>query len=92
MTRIRLRTTVTGSFHGIEGGIERGQVVDVDDISAARYVKNGLAELVKETVESAVVEPEGVESALVRRPRGRPRKQPEWDDEHAQGWKDASPQ
>jgi hypothetical protein len=89
--RIRLLQMITGSFHGVDGGVEVGQLVDVDDISAARYVKSGLAELVKGTEESAVVEPE-VESAVVKPRRGRPKKQPEWHDEPAPGWKDSSPE
>lgn len=89
--RIRLLQMVTGSFHGVDGGAERGSVVDVDDVSAARYVKSGLAELVKGTEESAVVETE-VESAVVKPRRGRQKKPPEWDDEQAPGWKDASPE
>lgn len=89
--RIRLKQGVTGTFHNIDGGVEVGQVVDVDDVSAARYVKSGLAELVGDTVENAVIDTE-VESAVVKPRRGRPKKQPEWDDEQAPGWKDASPE
>lgn len=91
--RIRILQMITGSFHGVDGGAEVGQVVDVDDFSAARYIKSGLAELVKGTEESAVVEPDNVESAVVRPRRGgRPKKSPEWHEEKAPGWKDASPE
>lgn len=89
--RIRLLQMVTGSFHGVDGGVERGSVVDVDDVSAARYVKSGLAELVKGTEEHAVVESE-VESAVVKPRRGRQKKDADWHEDKAPGWKDASPE
>jgi hypothetical protein len=89
--KIRLLQMITGSFHGVDGGVERGQVVDVDDVSAARYVKSGVAELVKDVEEHAVIDEES-ESAVVKPRRGRPKKAPGWDDEHAPGWKDASPE
>jgi hypothetical protein len=87
--RIRMKETVTGAFHNIDGGVERGQVVDVEDVHALRYIAAGRAERVgKEPAEeeSAVVEPEKVESAVVKKRPGRPKKQPEWHDEHAPGW------
>lgn len=89
--RIRLLQMVTGSFHGVDGGVDRGSVVDVDDFSAARYVKSGLAELVKGTEESAVVDPK-VETAVVKKRPARPKKPPEWHEEKAPGWKDATPE
>lgn len=89
--RIRMKQGVTGTFHSIDGGVEPGQVVDVDDVSAARYVKSGLAELIGGTEENAVIDTE-VESAVAKPRRGRQKKQPEWDDEQAPGWKDASPE
>jgi hypothetical protein len=89
--RIRLLQMITGSFHSIDGGVEVGQVVDVDDVSAARYIKNGLAEKAGGTAESAVIEPE-VESAVVKPRRGRQKKDPEWHDDQVPGWKDASPE
>jgi hypothetical protein len=96
MALIRILQSITGSFHNIDGGVERGEIVDVEEVHALRYVKSGLAERVgKEPAEeeSAVVEPEKVESAVVKRTtRGRPKKQPDWHEEHAPGWKDASPE
>lgn len=99
--KIRFRYSVTGSFHGFDGGVERGEVVDVEDVHALRYVKFGMADRVgpvssdkklEAVEESAIIEPE-VESAVVKRTtRGRPKKQPEWHDEQARGWKDASPE
>jgi hypothetical protein len=91
MTLIKLRQPVTGTFHHIEGGVEVGQVVDVDDANAARYIKSGLAELVKDVEEHAVVD-EKVEAAVVKPRRGRPKKDPDWHDEDAPGWKDANPE
>jgi hypothetical protein len=95
--KIRLRHDVTGTFHGISGGVQRGQVVEVDDANGRRYIAAGLAESAApkkdEVEEHAVVESAVVESAVVKRGRGRPRRQPsEWADEGAPGWKDASPQ
>jgi hypothetical protein len=90
--RIRLLQMITGSFHGVDGGVARGQVVDVDDVSAARYVKSGVAELVKGGEEHAVIDDTGVESAVVKPRRGRPKKDPDWHEEKAPGWKDASPE
>lgn len=87
MARIRLKIHVTGSFHGIEGGVLPGTIVDVDDFDADRYVKNEIAEYVAGTEEHAVLDTEA-ESAVVKPRRGRPKKQPEWDDEKAPGWKE----
>lgn len=88
--KIRLLASITGTFHNIDGGLEVGDVVDVDDASAARYVKSALAERVGKQPaeeESAVVEPENVESAVVKKRPARPKKQPDWGDERAPGWK-----
>jgi hypothetical protein len=92
--KIRLLETITGSFHNIDAGVVRGQVVDVEDVHALRYINAGLAERVgKEPAEeSAVIEPGKVESAVVKKRTGRPKKQPDWHEEHAPGWKDASPE
>lgn len=85
MARIRLRIHVTGTFHGVEGGVLPGTIVEVSDFDAARYVKNCVAEYVPDDEENAVVEPQ-VESAVVKRRRTRPRKQAEWHDDSAPGW------
>lgn len=56
--KIRLRRDITGTFHGIDGGLKRGDVVEVDDANGARYCKLGYAEpVVEKHVETAVVEP-----------------------------------
>lgn len=85
--RIRMKTGVTGTFHHIEGGVQVGQVVDVDDASAASYITSGLAEDAKNVEEHAVVD-EKTETAVAKPRRGRTKKQPDWDDEHAPGWKE----
>jgi hypothetical protein len=95
-----MRYDVTGSFHGIDGGVPRGVVVDIEDLHAQRYIDAEAADRADEEPhfpdkqwvkeleeEDAVVEPEKVETAVVKR-RGRPKKQPDWHDEHAPGWKD----
>lgn len=42
--RVRLRAPISGTFHGIEGGVARGQIVDIDDDEAMRYIGLGLCE------------------------------------------------
>jgi hypothetical protein len=87
MPHVRLKIHVTGTFHGIEGGVPLGTVVEVSEFDAARYVKNDIAEHIsvpEVEEESSVVSPV-VESAVVKR-RGRPRKENTWHDEHAKGW------
>lgn len=90
--RIRMKEQITGAFHNRDGGVEVGEIVDVEDVHALRYINAGRAERVgKEPAkeESAVVESENVESAVVKRTtRGRAKKQSDWHDEHAPGWKD----
>jgi hypothetical protein len=86
-----MRISVTGSFHNIDGGVERGQVVDVDEPTAHRYIRNGIAEPVEAEVEESAVLTPVAESAVVKSPRGRPKrvKPPaEWHDEKAPGWKE----
>lgn len=85
MPRIRLKIHVTGTFHGIEGGVPPGTIVDVSDFDADRYIRNHIAEYVDDGKENAVLEPE-VETATVK--RGRPKKQPEWHDDDAPGFKE----
>jgi hypothetical protein len=84
MARIRLRIHVTGTFHGIEGGVLPGTIVEVDDVDSDRYVKNCVAEYVTGDEENAVVEPTQVESAVVK--RRKTRKPADWHDEKAPGW------
>jgi hypothetical protein len=89
--RIRL-LHVTGSFHGLDT-VQDGQIVEVDEFNALRYIKNGIAEPVgdEHAEESAVLTPK-VEAATVKR-RGRPKKRPaEWHDEHAPGWSEVKQQ
>lgn len=91
--RIRMRQTVTGTFHGIDKGVERGQIVEVGDVDGERYIKNGLAEPVTAGgEENAVLEPGNAETATVKRRGGRPKKQPEWHDDDAQGFKEVEQQ
>lgn len=84
--KIRWKTHVTGTVHGQDGGVQPGDVMECDGVSAARYVNSGLAELVTETEEHAVIDPE-VESAVVKPRRGRLKKDPEWH-EQSPGWKE----
>jgi hypothetical protein len=91
----------TGTFHGIDGGVTRGQVIDLDDDDAARYISSGMAEALPEPEpeeERAVIDTTPVtvtadagltgevETAVPKRRPGRPRKTPEWHDDNAPGW------
>lgn len=42
--KIRMLMDVEGTFHGQDGGVKRGDVVDVDKESADNYIKLGYAE------------------------------------------------
>lgn len=56
--KIRMRIAVLGSFHNMDSGVEVGQVVDIDDESALRYINLGYAEAVGDSgppVERATV-------------------------------------
>jgi hypothetical protein len=80
---------VTGTFHGIEGGIPRGGVVDIDDVHAQRYIAAGAAKRAENEPqaveeESAVIEPETESAVVKKRPR---RRAPEWHDDAAPGFK-----
>lgn len=92
--QIRMLIDVSGTFHNIDAGVRRGDIVDVDDATAARYVQHGIAEHVDAGgEESAVLDAPGAESAVAKR-RGAPRKkkQPDWHDEKAPGWSEGNPQ
>lgn len=45
--KIKMKMSVAGTFHNIDAGVVVGQVVDIDDAEAARYVALGYAEAVK---------------------------------------------
>lgn len=42
--KIRMKMTVQGTFHNIDGGVKVGDVVDIDDAEAERYIALGYAE------------------------------------------------
>lgn len=70
--KIRMLTSISGTFHGISAGVKHGDVVDVDEFSALRYLKAGYAHPVKDeakpVVETAVVPVEDVETAKLDAP------------------------
>jgi hypothetical protein len=41
--RVRMLATIGGTFHNIPNGVKRGDVVDIDEIPAKRYIVNGIA-------------------------------------------------
>lgn len=67
---------VAGTFHGIDMGVQRGDVVEVGD-EADRYIRIGLAEPVDRGEERAVPDDDDdVEAAVPKRGPGRPKKAP----------------
>lgn len=44
--KIRMLMNIGGMFHGIDGGVQRGDEVEVDDASGLRYIAAGYAEAV----------------------------------------------
>jgi hypothetical protein len=95
--KIRMRQTITGTFHNIDAGVARGDIVDIDNDNANRYIKLGLAEpldkppveehttITSETVETAVPKPKTAGG----RSRAKP---PAWHDLDAPGWTNVDPQ
>lgn len=88
--RIRLKITVAGTFHNLVEGVKVGDVVDIDDAEAERYIKLGYAELAnqgrvehavpKSREERAVLDTEivGASSKAVPQPRPpKPEPKPE---------------
>lgn len=45
--KIKLKISVSGTFHNIDGGVVVGQVVEVPDAEGERYIALGYAEAVK---------------------------------------------
>ena len=89
---IRMLSAVSGTFHGRDRGVQRGDVVEVGDADGLRYIKSGLAEAAPAVTESAVLPtPETVQSAVAKPRRG---KQATWhDDESKRGaWKQVESQ
>jgi hypothetical protein len=43
MMKIRMLDTIYGMFENIEGGVERGDIVDLPDDNAKRYIASQLA-------------------------------------------------
>lgn len=73
--KIRMKITISGTFHNIGGGVQRGDVVDVDEANAIRYCKLGYAEPVEERIEErAVVVPQVEER---KQPDPEPEPEPE---------------
>lgn len=42
--KIKMTRSVSGRFHGREGGVRAGEVVDIDEQNALRYIYCGAAE------------------------------------------------
>jgi hypothetical protein len=87
--KIRMLRTVLGSFHNRLEGAKYGEVVDIDEDNARRYIHVGMAEAVPEPPEErAVPDPDqSVQTAVPARKVGRPRRAPEWHDDDAPGFK-----
>lgn len=91
--QVRMLIDVSGTFHNIDAGVCRGDVVDVDDATAARYFQHKIAEPLDAGggEESAVLDTAGAESAVVKPRGGRRKRQPDWTDEKAPGWSEGNP-
>lgn len=46
--KIKMKVSISGTFHNIDGGVRIGDVVDIDDQSAANYMEAGYAEAVNQ--------------------------------------------
>jgi hypothetical protein len=42
--KYRMLVSVEGTFHGLGGGVKRGDIVELDDASAKRYLAAGYIE------------------------------------------------
>ena len=73
MTKVRMKRAVLGSFHGIDGGVTPGQIVEVGN-DAERYIAADLAEPLSE--ERAVPDDDAETAVPVKRGPGRPKKSP----------------
>lgn len=64
--RIRMKVSVAGTFHNLPEGVQRGDVVDIDDVEAARYIMLGYAERADQRGEEhATVRSVAVEHAVM---------------------------
>ncbi|TDH48885.1 hypothetical protein E2F47_22225 [Mycobacterium eburneum] len=59
--KIRMKIAVAGTFHGRSNGVSIGDVIEVDDVSGARYCELHYAEPVAERKEERAVKTEVVE-------------------------------
>lgn len=89
--RVKMRVDVTGTFHNMDAGVRRGDIVDVDEATALRYIHNGIAERVEAGIEESAVLASVAESATVRR-RVRQKRPADWHEEGASGWSEGNPQ
>lgn len=71
--RIRMKVSVAGTFHNLPEGVQRGDVVDIDDVEAARYIMLGYAERADQRGEEhATVRSAGVEHAVMPKAEAEP--------------------
>lgn len=64
--KLRMKIDIGGTFHGRPEGVKRGDIVDVEDWIAERYIANDYAEPVSKSeapVEKAVLPQDDVETA-----------------------------
>lgn len=60
-----LGPAVAGTFHNVDGGVAIGEVVDVDDAEAKRYIDLGQAEKASKKTETATPSDADVETAAL---------------------------
>ncbi len=63
--KVRMRFSVSGTFYGIEAGVERGQILDMHVQHAARELRLGRAELELEGPIGRHEKPAGEELAAI---------------------------
>jgi len=77
---IRMKIDVGGTFEGRVGGVNRGDVIDVPDANAARYIANSYAEPApKSEPRVAVSAPQEADPQQQPQPESQPEPQPESD-------------
>lgn len=72
--KIRMKISVTGTFHNNSAGVRIGDVVDVDDENGLRYIKLGYAEPLRShrAEEHAVASKINEERAVIERSVEKP--------------------
>ncbi|MGO9100590.1 hypothetical protein [Mycobacterium sp.] len=75
--KIRMKIGIAGTFHGIDGGVQRGDTIAISpDLEALRYVRLGYAEADLEGPVGPAYQPPPAEVLVELRHRVLPAKKP----------------